>query len=82
MRRRLDETRRTFLPLVLIPATITAKNTPESKAGATALAKFRGMGKQTFYLHFKECKFRFNHWHDGLREILLESCRERPIWLS
>ena len=25
------------------------------------LAKFRGMNKETFYLHLKECEFRFNH---------------------
>ena len=46
------------------------------------LAKFRGMNKQTFYLLLKECEFRFNHRHDEVYEILLESCRERPIKLS
>ena len=25
------------------------------------LAKFRGISKKTFYLHLKECEFRFNH---------------------
>ena len=25
------------------------------------LSKFRGMNKKTFYLHLKECEFRFNH---------------------
>ena len=25
------------------------------------LAKFRGLSKSTFYLHLKECEFRFNH---------------------
>ncbi len=25
------------------------------------LSKFRGMHKNTFYLHLKECEFRFNH---------------------
>ena len=35
------------------------------------LAKFRGIHKQTFYLHLKECEFRFNHRHDDLYAILL-----------
>ena len=46
------------------------------------LSKFRGMSKRTFYLHLKECEFRFNHRHDEVYEILLESCRKKPIKLS
>ena len=46
------------------------------------LAKFRGMSRQTFYLHLKECEFRFNHRHEEVYEILLKSCRKRPIKLS
>ncbi|MDD9875582.1 MAG: transposase [Gammaproteobacteria bacterium] len=46
------------------------------------LAKFRGMSKHTFYLHLKECEFRFNHRHDEVYEILLESCRKRPSYLD
>ena len=40
------------------------------------------MSKRTFYLHLKECEFRFNHRHDEVYEILLESCRKKPIKLS
>jgi len=46
------------------------------------LAKFRGMNKKTFYLHLKECEFRFNHRQNEIYQILLKSCRERPIKLS
>ena len=46
------------------------------------LSKFRGMNKRTFYLHLKECEFRFNHRHDEMYEILLESCRKKSIQLS
>jgi transposase-like protein len=35
------------------------------------LAKFRGVHRQTFYLHLKECEFRFNHRHDDLNTKML-----------
>jgi len=46
------------------------------------LAKFRGMSKRTFYLHLKECEFRFNHRHEEMYEILLDSCEKLPLKLS
>ncbi len=46
------------------------------------LAKFRGMKRQTFYLHLKECEFRCNHRHDTIYHILLKSCRKYPLKLS
>ena len=46
------------------------------------LAQFRGMNKKTFYLHLKECEFRFNHRHHEIYQLLLKSCRENPIKLS
>ena len=44
------------------------------------LAKFRGVHQQTFYLHLKECEFRFNHRHDDLYPILLSlfKHKQRP----
>ena len=36
------------------------------------LVKFRGMRKSTFYLHLKECEFRFNYRKDNLYSILLK----------
>jgi len=46
------------------------------------LAKFHGMNRHTFYLHLKECEFRFNHRHEEVYEILLDSCEKLPLNLS
>ncbi|TVM29876.1 IS1595 family transposase, partial [Oceanidesulfovibrio marinus] len=40
------------------------------------LQKFHGVPKATFYLHLKECEFRFNHRYVDLYKILLKLCRE------
>ena len=36
------------------------------------LVKFRGMSKNTFYLHLKECEFRFNYRNQDLYRVLLK----------
>jgi transposase-like protein len=36
------------------------------------LVKFRGMRKSTFYLHLKECEFRFNYRKENLYSTLLK----------
>ena len=36
------------------------------------LVKFRGMSKNTFYLHLKECEFRFNYRKQDLYKVLLK----------
>ena len=36
------------------------------------LAKFRGLSKSIFYLHLKECEFRFNHRGENLYHLLLK----------
>ena len=36
------------------------------------LAKFRGLNKNTFFLHLKECEFRYNHRDDNLYHLLLK----------
>jgi transposase len=46
------------------------------------LSKFRGMHKSTFYLHLKECEFRFNYRHDNLYKRLLNMLRNNPLKLS
>src|SRR5918997_4098770 len=38
----------------------------------TRLVKFRGMSRSTFYLHLKECEFRFNHRAEDLYCLLLK----------
>ena len=46
------------------------------------LAKFRGIHKSHFYLHLKECKFRFNCRHQNLYYTLLDLLRNNPLKLS
>jgi transposase-like protein len=38
----------------------------------TRLVKFKGMSPSTFYLHLKECEFRFNHRDQDLYRLLLK----------
>ena len=39
------------------------------------LVKFRGLSKNTFYLHLKECEFRFNYRNQDLYYVLLKITR-------
>lgn len=41
----------------------------------TRLVKYKGMNKNTFYLHLKECEFRFNNRKDNIYKILLKLVR-------
>lgn len=41
----------------------------------TRLVKFRGMSRSTFYLHLKECEWRFNHRDEDLYRLLLKITR-------
>ena len=43
------------------------------------LAKFNGMNGRKFYLHLKECEFRFNHRRDNLYLLLLKELRNNPL---
>jgi len=45
----------------------------------TRLVQFRGIRKQTFYLHLKECEFRFNHRGHNLYHLLLKVLRKHPL---
>ena len=36
------------------------------------LAKFRGLNRENFYYHLKECEFRFNHRHLNSRELYVK----------
>ena len=44
------------------------------------LARFRGMNKSTFYLHLKECKFKFNLRHQDLYKKLLKIIKNKPLF--
>ena len=48
----------------------------------TRLAKFRGIHKSNFYLHLKECEFRFNYRHENLYQLLLRIIRNKPLKVS
>jgi transposase-like protein len=43
------------------------------------LARFRGMHKQTFYLHLKECEFRYNYRDENVYKRLLNELKKRPL---
>lgn len=45
----------------------------------TRLNKFRGMNKNHFELHLKECEFRFNNRKQNLYHILLAEFRKEPL---
>jgi len=46
------------------------------------LTRFRGMSHSTFYLHLKECEFRFNYRGKDLGRIILRLLRKQPLKLS
>ena len=48
----------------------------------TRLVKFKGMNKNMFNLHLKECEFRFNNRKQNLYKILLEILKKEPLKLS
>jgi hypothetical protein len=43
------------------------------------LMKFHGIPVSTFYLHLKECEFRFNYRNEDLYPILLKIIRDNPL---
>ena len=43
------------------------------------LMKFHGIPRDTFYLHLKECEFRFNYRKENLYYLLLKMFREKPL---
>ena len=46
------------------------------------LSKFRGVHKHTFYLHIKECEFRYNYRNKNIYLTLLRNFRNKPLKLS
>lgn len=44
------------------------------------LQKFHGVPQNTFYLHLKECEFRFNHRNENIYAILLKIIRQNPLF--
>jgi len=46
----------------------------------TRLTRFKGLPKHTFYLHLKECEFRFNHKDQNIYKIALKIVRESTLF--
>lgn len=46
----------------------------------TRLTKFHGIPKSSFYLHLKECEFRFNSRSDDMYKLLLKIIRQNPLF--
>ena len=43
------------------------------------LQKFNGVKKETFFLHLKECEYRFNHRDENLYYTILSLLRKSPL---
>ena len=43
------------------------------------LMKFHGISNSTFYLHLKECEFRYNYRNENIYLLLLKMLRLRPL---
>jgi transposase len=43
------------------------------------LQKFNGVSNKTFYLHLKECEYRFNHRNENLERKLLKLLEHYPL---
>jgi len=44
------------------------------------LMKFHGISESTFYLHLKECEFRFNYRKQNIYDILLKMFRDNSLF--
>ena len=44
------------------------------------LTRFRGMNPATFFLHLKECEFRFNSRDQNLYKMMLKIIRQNPLF--
>jgi len=43
------------------------------------LTKFRGLSKNSFYFHLKECEFRFNYRNENLYSLLLKISKDNGL---
>jgi len=43
------------------------------------LQKFNGVPSKTFYLHLKECEYRFNHRNENIQLLLLRLLEQHPL---
>ncbi|MBZ5857112.1 hypothetical protein [Flavihumibacter profundi] len=43
------------------------------------LIKFRGLNRNTLYLHIKECEFRYNHRNEDMEQKLMQMINKKPL---
>ena len=43
------------------------------------LTRFHGVPRSTFYLHLKECEFRFNYRNENIYAIILTIIKNKPL---
>ncbi|ULQ56791.1 hypothetical protein KJS94_01095 [Flavihumibacter rivuli] len=43
------------------------------------LLKFRGLNRNTLYLHIKECEFRYNYRNENMNALLLQLILRKPL---
>jgi len=48
----------------------------------TRMSKHRGVNKKYFYLHLKECEFRYNCRNENLYQKILKIIRKNPLFYS
>ncbi|MFA5354306.1 MAG: transposase [Thermodesulfovibrionales bacterium] len=46
----------------------------------TRLTRFRGLSRSVFYLHLKECEFRFNYRDQDIYKIIMDIVRRQPLF--
>ena len=54
-------------------------NEIEASYAKMRLYKFRGLSKDKFNLHLKECEFRFNNRNNDLFKILIKEFENKPL---
>lgn len=64
-----------------VPSIKTANDEISGFWGLTRnrLMKFRGLNRNTLYLHIKECEFRFNYRHEDMQQKLLQLISKQPL---
>jgi transposase len=43
------------------------------------LMKFRGLNRNTLYLHIKECEFRYNYRNENMQAKLMQMIHKQPL---
>ncbi|NTU43890.1 MAG: hypothetical protein HGA78_12740, partial [Nitrospirales bacterium] len=46
----------------------------------TRLTRFRGLGRSVFYLHLKECEFRYNNRDQDIYKLVMAILKKQPLF--